>query len=97
MQEKDLKNDFPQFSADVDNWAYSVFLDRANLTQDGMVTRTALLLVGKREKAHKLGHTAQIVWKCYQDKETFGDIFTIPFIKATTDVLGCIRNYRFKI
>lgn len=94
---KGFKERFPQFSADVDNWADSVFLDRANLTQDGMVTRTALLLVGKREKAHKLGHIAQIVWKCYQDKETFGDIFTIPFIKATTDVLGCIRNYRFKI
>jgi ATP-dependent DNA helicase RecG len=94
---KGFKERFPQFSADVDNWADSVFLDRANLTQDGMITRTALLLVGKREKAHKLGHIAQIVWKCYQDKETFGDIFTIPFIKATTDVLGCIRNYRFKI
>ena len=94
---KGFKERFPQFSADVDNWADSVFLDRANLTQDGMITRTALLLVGKREKAHKVGHIAQIVWKCYQDKETFGDIFTIPFIKATTDVLGCIRNYRFKI
>ena len=94
---KGFKERFPHFSADVDNWADSVFLDRANLTQDGMITRTALLLVGKREKAHKLGHIAQIVWKCYQDKETFGDIFTIPFIKATTDVLGCIRNYRFKI
>lgn len=94
---KGFKERFPQFSADVDNWADSVFLDRANLTQDGMITRTALLLVGKSEKAHKLGHIAQIVWKCYQDKETFGDIFTIPFIKATTDVLGCIRNYRFKI
>ena len=94
---KGFKERFPQFSSDVDNWADSVFLDRANLTQDGMITRTALLLVGKREKAHKLGHIAQIVWKCYQDKETFGDIFTIPFIKATTDVLGCIRNYRFKI
>lgn len=94
---KGFKERFPHFSADVDNWADSVFLDRANLTQDGMITRTALLLVGKREKAHKLGHIAQIVWKCYQDKETFGDIFTIPFIKATTDILGCIRNYRFKI
>ena len=79
------------------DWSDAVFLDRANLTQDGMVTRAAMLLVGKKEKAYKLGHIAQIVWKCYQGDKTFGDIFTIPFIKSTTEVLGCIRNYRFKI
>lgn len=97
IAKKGFKEKFPHLAGDVDGWPDSTFLDRANLTQDGQVTRAALLLVGKREKAYKLEHIAQIVWKCYQGKETFGDIFTIPFIKATTEVLGCIRNYRFKI
>lgn len=94
---KGFAEKFPQFAEDMADWSDAVFLDRANLTQDGMVTRAAMLLVGKKEKAYKLGHIAQIVWKCYQGDKTFGDIFTIPFIKSTTEVLGCIRNYRFKI
>lgn len=92
---KGFAEKFPQFAEDMADWSDAVFLDRANLTQDGMVTRAAMLLVGKKEKAYKLGHIAQIVWKCYQGDKTFGDIFTIPFIKSTTEVLGCIRNYRF--
>ena len=94
---KGFAEKFPQFAVDMADWSDAVFLDRANLTQDGMVTRAAMLLVGKKEKAYKLRHIAQIVWKCYQGDKTFGDIFTIPFIKSTTEVLGCIRNYRFKI
>ncbi len=53
--------------------------------------------MGKPEKVYKLNHIAQIVWKCFQDGETFGDIYTIPYIKATTDLMNRIRNYRFKI
>lgn len=88
---------FPDFVSEMDTWSDVVFLDKANLTQDGKITRAAMLLVGKKEKAYKLNHIAQLVWKCFQDGETFGDIFTIPFIKTTSELLGRIRNYRFKI
>lgn len=88
---------FPDFVNEMDTWSDIVFLDKANLTQDGKITRAAMLLVGKKEKAYKLNHIAQLVWKCFQDGETFGDIFTIPFIKTTSELLGRIRNYRFKI
>ena len=88
---------FPDFVNEMDTWSDMVFLDKANLTQDGKITRAAMLLVGKKEKAYKLNHIAQLVWKCFQDGETFGDIFTIPFIKTTSELLGRIRNYRFKI
>lgn len=56
-----------------------------------------MLLVGKEEKANKLNHMAQIAWKCFQDGQTFGDIYTIPFIRTTSELLNRIRNYRFKI
>ncbi len=88
---------FPDFVNEMETWSDMVFLDKANLTQDGKITRAAMLLVGKKEKAYKLNHIAQLVWKCFQDGETFGDIFTIPFIKTTSELLGRIRNYRFKI
>lgn len=67
------------------------------MTIDRKITRTTLLLVGKPESAWKIGHISQIVWKCFQDGETFGDIFTIPFMKSTSALLNRIRNYRFKI
>lgn len=91
------KQRYPQYAAECDTWSDRVFLDKACLTIDGKITRTTLLLVGKEEKVYKLNHIAQIVWKCFQDGQTFGDIYTIPFIRTTSELLNRIRNYRFKI
>lgn len=91
------KQRYPKFATECDTWTDKIFLDKASLTIDGKITRATLLLVGKEEKAHKLQHIAQIVWKCFQDGQTFGDIYTIPFIRSTSDLLNRIRNYRFKI
>lgn len=94
---KGYKLRFPDFAEEVDNWSDETFLDKANLTKDGQITRTALLLVGKSEKVYKLNHISQIVWKCFQDGEVFGDIYTIPYIKATDQLRNNIRNFRIKI
>ena len=91
------KQRYPRLATECDKWEDRVFLDKACLTIDGKITRTTLLLVGKETAAHKLHHIAQIVWKCFQDGQVFGDIYTIPFIRTTTELLGRIRNYRFKI
>ena len=91
------KQRYPKLAKECDGWDDKVFLDKAGLTIDGKVTRTTLLLVGKETAAHKLNHIAQIVWKCFQDGQVFGDIYTIPFVLTTTELLGRIRNYRFKI
>lgn len=91
------KQRYPKFATECDTWTDKIFLDKASLTIDGKITRATLLLVGKEEKAHKLHHIAQIVWKCFQDGQAFGDIYTIPFIRSTSDLLNRIRNYRFKI
>jgi ATP-dependent DNA helicase RecG len=91
------KERFPRFAQECDVWSDEVFLDKACLTIDGKITRTTMLLVGKEEKAFRLPHIAQLVWKCFQDGQTFGDIYTIPFVRTTSELLGRIRNYRFKI
>ena len=91
------KQRYPRLAKECDSWDDKVFLDKAGLTIDGKVTRTTLLLVGKETATHKLNHIAQIVWKCFQDGQVFGDIYTIPFVLTTTELLSRIRNYRFKI
>lgn len=91
------KERYPEFASESDGWADDVFLDRAKLTIDKKITRTTLLLVGKEEYAPFTGHIAQMVWKCYQDGQSFGEIFSTPFLLTTTKILNKIRNYRFKI
>lgn len=91
------KQRYPNLAKECDGWDDKVFLDKACLTIGGKITRATLLLVGKETSAHKLNHIAQIVWKCFQDGQVFGDIYTIPFIRTTSELLGRIRNYRFKI
>ena len=97
MAKKGYAERYPQYADELKNWSDEVFLDKACLTLDGQITRATLLLVGKREKAHKLNHISEIVWKCHQDGQTFGDTYTIPFIISTTALMNRIRNYRFKI
>ena len=87
----------PDIADIVDSWTDETFLDKAKITINGQITRTALLLLGKSECSYKLGHIAQIVWKLQTDKESAGEIFNIPFILATSAVNAKIRNYRFKI
>ena len=49
---------------EVKGWPEAVFLDRAPLTTDGKLTRTALLLLGRAEAGHLLSpHPAQIMWR----------------------------------
>ena len=49
---------------DVMKWPLATFLDRARLTQNGQITRTALLLLGKAESAWFLSpHMAQLTWR----------------------------------
>lgn len=78
-------------------WDDATFLDKAKITINGNITRTALLLLGKEESAHHLGHIAQIVWRLRTATENGGNIFTIPFLLSTSKLGDSIRNYRIKI
>lgn len=49
---------------EVEAWPVQTFLERARLTQEGQLTRTTLLLLGKAQAAHwLLPHPAQLTWK----------------------------------
>ncbi|MEZ6150147.1 MAG: ATP-binding protein [Pirellulaceae bacterium] len=72
---------------EVRHWDDATFLDRAGLTADGQITRTALLLVGKSTSTHFLSpYLAQIVWKLV-GPEQGNQIFTPPYLLATTAAL----------
>lgn len=88
---------YPEKATEAATWDTKTFLDKAKVTIDGQITRTAILLLGKEESAHYLDYISQMVWRLRTDKENAGDIFSTPFLLSTTKLKNQIRNYRIKI
>ena len=90
------KEHYPNQKKEVDTWSDEVFLNKAKLTIDGRITNTAILLLGKPESLHYINHIGEIVWRL-AGKDNVGQVFTIPFLLTTMEVMHKIRNYPFKI
>lgn len=93
---KGFKEHYPRLRKDVDGWNDRVFLDKAKLTIDGKITKAAILLLGKPESVHYLDYIGEIVWRL-AGRDNVGQVFSIPFLLTTTEVMRKIRNYPFKI
>lgn len=87
-----------RFAVDeVAGWSDRAFLDRARITQNGAITRTALLLLGKPESAHLLSpHPAQMTWKL-EGAERAYEHFGPPFLLNTTKLYQRIRNIQVRL
>ena len=90
------KEHYPNQKKEVDTWSDDVFLNKAKLTIDGKITNTAILLLGKPESLHYINHIGEMVWRL-ANMDNVGQVFTIPFLLTTTEVMHKIRNYPFKI
>ncbi len=78
-------------------WSDAVFLDRARVTREGHITKTALLLLAKPEAAHLLSpHPAQLVWKL-EGPDQGNEVFGPPFLLNTTALYQKIRNVQIRI
>ncbi|MFA7123694.1 MAG: RNA-binding domain-containing protein [Candidatus Delongbacteria bacterium] len=83
--------------SEIKKWTVPVFLDRARLTILGKITRTTLILLGKKESSHfLLPYPSQITWKLV-DKERAYEHFAPPFLLSTTELYQKIRNYQIRI
>lgn len=82
---------------DVMKWPLATFLDRARLTQNGQMTRTALLLLGKAESAwHLSPHMAQLTWRL-EGQERAYQHFAPPFLLNSTALYQKVRNIQIRI
>ncbi len=81
----------------IEQWSDETFLDRAKLTRDGCITRTALLLLGKAESAHRLSpNPAQISWRLEGPERAY-EHFGPPFLLSTSHVYHRIRNFQLRL
>src|SRR5690606_26099519 len=79
------------------SWPLTAFLDRARLTQEGQITRTTLLLLGKAESAWRLSpHPAQLTWSLEGTERAY-EHFGLPFLLNTTQLYQRIRNIQLRI
>ncbi len=84
-------------AGEASGWPLATFLDRARLTIDGRVTRTALLLLGKAEAAwHLLPHPAQLTWSLEGPERAY-EHFGPPFLLSTTQLYQRIRNVQLRL
>ena len=80
-----------------EQWDTITFLNKARLTRNGQITRTALLLLGKPESAHHLSpHPAQITWRLSAEEQAY-EHFGPPFLLAVESVFQQIRNVKFRL
>ena len=78
------------------NWSDAAFLDKARLSINGVLTRTALLLLGRAECVHLLSpHPAEIAWTLPAERilEPYGP----PFLLTVNEVLAHIPLYNIKL
>ena len=84
-------------AGEVMRWDDATFLDRARLSREGRVTRTALLLLGKPESAHFLSpHPAEITWRLEGPERAY-EHFGPPFLLSTSTLYQRIRNTQLRI
>ena len=82
---------------EANSWSDALLLDRARVTQRGQITRTALLLLGKREAAWRLNpHPAEITWKLDGEERAY-EHFGPPFLLSSSQLFDRIRNVQLRL
>jgi len=89
----------PKLTAEIDSWSDKIFLNKAKVTIQGKITRTAILLLGKPESEHFLNPaTSKISWilKDRDNLEKDYEHFSCPLILSTEKVYAKIRNLKYR-
>lgn len=88
---------YPRLSSEVADWDDSTFLEKARITIDGRITRTALLLLGRSSAAHLLSpHLAELTWNLKGEESAYRH-FTIPYLLSATELVHQIRNVMIRL
>jgi len=84
-----------QIRAEAAAWDVPTLLNKARITKQGKVTRSALLLLGRDEAVHFLSPVdAKISWilRDSRNRTESSQHFGIPFLLTTDKVYGRVRN-----
>lgn len=93
-----IKNQGKEIAEEIDKLTDEEFLNKAKVTINGKITKTAMLLLGKNENDYLLeDYTPKITWKLYDENNVVDyEHFGIPFILNVEKVREKIRNLRYR-
>ena len=85
-------------STESDKWDDLTFLNKAKVTIQGKITRTAIVLLGKSESEHFLSPATKIRWLLKDSKGSDRDfhVETFPFLLAVDKIYAKIRNVKYR-
>jgi len=89
----------PKLKDEVPLWDDKTFLNKAKITINGKITRTAILLLGKPESEHYLSPSiAKISWILKDSDNIAKDYehFSCPFLLSAEAVFNKIRNLKYR-
>ena len=77
-----IKNQGKDIAAEIDELTDEEFLNKAKVTINGKITKTAMLLLGKNESDYLIeDYNPKITWKLYDENNVIDyEHFGIPFI-----------------
>lgn len=89
----------PKLAEEMQQWDTPTFLNKAKLTINGQITRTAILLLGKPESSHWLNPaSATITWilKDRDGLERDYEHFSCPLLLSASEVFNKVRNLKYR-
>lgn len=93
-----IKHQGKEVAEEIDGLSDIDFLNKAKVTINSKITKTALLLLGKNESDYLLeDYNPKITWKLYDENNVIDyEHFGIPFILNVENVRKKIRNLRYR-
>ncbi|MFN4056427.1 MAG: RNA-binding domain-containing protein [Alishewanella aestuarii] len=88
-----------KLTGEAEHWDDVTFLNKAKLTINGQITRTALLLLGKPEATHWLNPASATVTWILKDRDGLErdyQHFTSPLLLSVDEVFHKIRNLKYR-
>ncbi|MBW2186820.1 MAG: putative DNA binding domain-containing protein, partial [Deltaproteobacteria bacterium] len=89
----------PKLKDEIDAWDTITFLNKAKLTINGQLTRTAILLLGKAESAHYLSPASSTISWILKDRDGLEkdyEHFVCPLLINADTVFNKIRNLKYR-
>jgi len=88
-----------KIEADIRKWDNVTFLNKAKVTIQGKITRTAILLLGKPESDHFINPAQSKITWILKDKDNLEkdyEHFGSPLILSVNEVMKKIRNLKYR-
>ena len=89
----------PKLAKEAEQWDTATFLNKAKLTINNQITRTAILLLGKTETAHFLNPASATITWILKDRDGIErdyQHFSCPLLLNVNEVFHKIRNLKYR-